>query len=133
MTDEQATDETTEPRSGGSAGHSNSGGPFVDDVFAALADWRRREVVTYFRETEGARASVDELAFLLEAYEPDGTGGGSRSHTDLVRALEDDHLPCLADAGVLDFDDRSGMVRYHGQPTVEKWLEHVTAVDGRHS
>jgi hypothetical protein len=74
---------------------------------------------------------VDELAFLLEAYEPDGNGGGSRPHEELVEELVEEHLPQLSAAGVVDFDDRSGTVRYHGQPTVEKWLEHVAAVDGR--
>jgi hypothetical protein len=128
MTDKRARgdpsdDQTVEPQAGW-----GGDGPFFDAVFGALADWRRREVVDYFRDTGATTATVDELAFLIAAYEPDGTGGASRPHEELVGELAEDHLPRLARANVVEYDSRSGTVRYRGQPTVEKWLEHVRAV-----
>ena len=55
--------------------------------------------------------------------------GPPPTHDDLVTALEERHLSRLDAVGVVDYDPRSGTVRYRGQPTLEKWLEHVTAVD----
>jgi hypothetical protein len=104
--------------------------PMIDDVFEVLADWRRREVCQFFRETGTETATVDDLAILLAGCRPTGVPD-DESHEDVVADLEERHLPMLATAGVVDFDERSGTVRYWGQPTVEKWLEHVAAVDRR--
>lgn len=35
------------------------------------------------------------------------------------------HLPKVAEVDIVDYDDRSGMVRYWGQPTLEEYLEHT--------
>ncbi|WP_123538269.1 DUF7344 domain-containing protein [Halosimplex salinum] len=105
--------------------------PFIDTVFDALADWRRREICQFFREGDVTTATVDELAMLLAACEPvglDQTHG--RTHEEFASELTESHLPRLDAAGVVDYDERSGTVRYWGQPTVEKWLEHVEEVDG---
>jgi DNA-binding transcriptional ArsR family regulator len=104
--------------------------PFIDSVFDALADWRRREVCQYFIETGAESATVDQLAMLLLACEQPGVEERPDPTLDeLAIQLEHQHLPRLDEAGVVDFDDRSNTVRYWGQPTVEKWLEHVLAVD----
>ena len=103
--------------------------PFIDDVFGALADWRRREVSRFFIETDAETASVDDLALLVAGCRPGDAEGPPPAHGDLVAALEERHLPRLDAVGVIDYDPRSGTVRYRGQPTLEKWLEHVTAVD----
>ncbi|MEF8851380.1 MAG: ArsR family transcriptional regulator [Haloarculaceae archaeon] len=105
--------------------------PFIDDVFGILADWRRREVCRFFVETDADIASVDDLAILLAGCRPDDARGTPPAHDELVAALEERHLPRLDAAGVVDYDSRSGTVRYWGQPTLEKWLEHVAAVDDR--
>jgi hypothetical protein len=105
--------------------------PFIDDVFEVLADWRRREVCRFFVETDAEAASVDDLAMLVAGCRPADAEGPPPAHDELVATLEDRHLPRLDAAGVVDYDTRSGVVRYWGQPTVEKWLEHVTAVDDR--
>lgn len=104
--------------------------PFIDSVFDALADWRRREICLFFSDGDVNTATVDELALLLEACEPAGVEvDRERTHEDIVTDLAERHLPRLDAAGVIDFDERSQTVRYWGQPTVEKWLEHVTAVE----
>jgi len=121
---------TGESVSGTVAGDADEPRPFIDSVFDALADWRRREVCLYFRETDATTATVDQLGMLLVACEPPGVDEfDNRSIDDLVAELETEHLPRLDEAGVVDYDDRSNTVRYWGQPTVEKWLEHVRAVD----
>lgn len=105
--------------------------PFIDDVFRVLADWRRREICRFFVETDVDTASVDDLAMLVAGCRPGDVEGPPPAHDELVTVLEERHLPRLDAAGVVDYDSRSGTVRYWGQPTVEKWLEHVTAVDDR--
>jgi len=126
MTDEQGTRDSVGERVE-TTGDTN---PFIDDVFSVLADWRRREVCQFFAETDAETATVDDLALLLSGCRPD-PGTGTRSHSDIVAELEETHLPELAAAGIVDFDARSGTVRYRGQPTVEKWVEHVAAVNRR--
>ncbi|MFB6151961.1 MAG: ArsR family transcriptional regulator [Haloarculaceae archaeon] len=106
--------------------------PFIDSVFRVLADWRRREICQFFIETEARTATVDQLGLLLAGCRPaeiDSTA--DRTHEELTAELEETHLPELDAAGVVDYDERSGTVHYWGQPTVEKWLEHVTEVDRR--
>lgn len=104
--------------------------PFIDDVFRALADWRRREICRYFRETAATTATVDELAFLVRGCEPPSAATPvDTDHEDVAIALEQRHLPVLDDAGVIDYDDRSDTVHYWGQATVDKWLEHVVETD----
>lgn len=106
--------------------------PFIDTVLEALADWRRREVCLFFRETDVDTATVDELAMVLAGSEPVVmTDSEGRSHDEFATELAEMHLPRLDAAGVVDYDDRSDTVRYWGQVTVEKWLEHITEVDGR--
>jgi hypothetical protein len=108
--------------------------PFIDAVFDALADWRRREVCLFFRETDVSTATVDELALVLAGCEPSGLGDpDGRTHEAFATELAETHLPRLDATGIVDYDDRSDTVRYWGQPTVEKWLEHVTEVDSIHS
>jgi len=133
--------ERTGPGNGESGGgvqgaHDNTEGnrPFIDAVFDALADWRRREVCLFFRETDVSTATVDELAMLLAGCEPSGLGEPKgRTPDEFATELAETHLPRLDAAGVVDYDDRSDTVRYWGQPTVEKWLEHVTEVDSINS
>jgi len=102
--------------------------PMIDDVFELLADWRRRAIVLHFADTEASSATVETLvtAVAQRGMGRDGLDVGSVSavRTDLVEV----HLPRLDEKGVLDFDRRSESVRYWGQPTVEKWAEHVDEV-----
>jgi hypothetical protein len=103
--------------------------PFIDGVFDVLSDWRRREICQFFIDTDADTATVSELAILVAGCRP--ASASNASHGELVTDLKERHLPRLDAAGVVDFDSRSGTVRYWGQPTVEKWLEHVAAVDRR--
>jgi hypothetical protein len=104
--------------------------PFIDSVLTVLADWHRREICKFFVETDAETATVEELAMLVAGCRP-ATAGGEQSHEAVVAELTETHLPCLAASGVVDYDSRSGRVRYWGQPTLEKWLEHISAVDQR--
>ncbi len=106
--------------------------PMVDDVFALLADWRRRTVCRYFVTTGSNSAHVDTLAAAVAGRAAREDVDSTETSEAAVRtALVEEHLPRLDEAGVLDFDERSGSVHYWGQPTVEKWAEHAAAVTDR--
>jgi len=103
--------------------------PMVDDVFGLLSDWRRRAVCLHFANDDAvSTVDVDTLATAV-AQRGMGCAGITDTDESAVRdALVEDHLPELDRAGVLDFDERSGSVRYWGQPTVEKWAEYAAEV-----
>jgi len=99
--------------------------PMIDEVFGLLADWRRRAVCRYFVESTTSTAEVNTIATAV-AQRGMGRAGITDTEMSAVReALVEEHLPHLDRAGVLDFDERSESVRYWGQPTVEKWVEHA--------
>lgn len=102
--------------------------PVIDDVFELLADWRRRAVCRYFATTDSSSADVDTLVTAV-AQRGMGRVDATDANEAAVRdALVEEHLPRLDEAGVVDFDERSGAVRYWGQPTLEKWAEHAAEV-----
>lgn len=86
-------------------------------TFSLLADRQRREVLAYLSETDDGTAEVDALVDHL-------AGEGLDRH-EVVTALHHVHLPKMADAGVVEYDRRSGTVRYTGDPSVETTLEAV--------
>lgn len=97
--------------------------PTIEDVFELLADEVRREVCLYFTSTPEAVLTVEDLLSVL--------GDGRRDRDRLAIDLHHRHLPKLDAAGLIEYDARSKTARYWGQPTVEKWAEHVRAVDER--
>lgn len=104
----------------------------VDDVFEALSDWRRRAVCHYFSTCDDSTAEVETLAAAVAKR-----GAVSSAPTDettqaaIREQLVETHLPVLHRLGLVDFDRRSGAVKYWGSPTVEKWAEHAAAVAER--
>ena len=86
----------------------------------ALADDRRRRVLRYLLERDGADAvGLGELAEAV-ADEDDVD--------DAHRSLHHAHLPRLDEAGIVDYDAHEERVRLAGdQPTVEDFLEAAAA------
>lgn len=102
--------------------------PVVDDVFALLADWRRRDVCLYFAHSDTDAADVETLATAVAQRGREREGVDVSSVSAIEHDLLEVHLPRLDQAGVLDFDELSEAVRYWGQPTLEKWAEHAEEV-----
>lgn len=87
----------------------------LDELFEALADTQRRQVVRYFQRTEDDVASIDDLVdFAIE------TGSTEATRPQLEQTFRHLTLPKLADLGVVEYDTRSGAVRYHGSPALER-------------
>lgn len=98
--------------------------PPLDQVFDVLSNRRRRYALYYLRDVADGVASVDEVADHVVTLE-----GGSTEPEDhrrsVLTSLEHTHLPKLEDASVLEYDPRSGTIRYWGQPSLDEWLEHA--------
>lgn len=97
--------------------------PRIETVFEVLADDERRDVCLYLMRLDTNAVCVEDLVEILADRDTD--------RERLALDLHHRHLPKLADAGIIEYDSRSNTVRYWGQPTVEKWAEHVNAVDHR--
>lgn len=91
----------------------------LDALFTALADEHRRQVLRYFRAREDEIASVDDIV----AFAHDSESRLDRRRLELL--FHHATLPKLADLGFVEYDPRSGTVRYRGTPVLERVLDAV--------
>jgi DNA-binding transcriptional ArsR family regulator len=92
----------------------------LDALFEVLADAKRRHVLAYLDECDGDVATVTEVRDAL-ADDDASTDERERIATRLHHA----HLPKLAAAGLVEFDDRGGTIRFRAGPEISDWLELV--------
>lgn len=128
--------EYTSPPDGPSGGKAepNGGRTQVDEIFDSLAHRRRRHCLYYLDGAGGA--TVDELAREVAAREagvPPREVAGTH-HERVATELVHTHLPKLADARFVEYDERSRTVRY-GEPPVllEKVLALLARLEGEAS
>ncbi|WP_254769343.1 DUF7344 domain-containing protein [Salinilacihabitans rarus] len=88
----------------------------VDDYLGALAHRRRRLALYYLRRRE--RATMETLARWIAAVEEDVPVDEvtDADYAPVTVDLFHVHLPKLADARVVEYDGRSGAVRYRDPP-----------------
>lgn len=89
----------------------------VDRVLSALSTGVRRSVLAYFAESPSQTASLEELAEYVTAREP---ASGTRSSHEVRLRLHHVALPTLADAGLVDYDARTGTVGSREDVPVEE-------------
>ena len=98
--------------------------PSLDTVFDLLSDQRRRYVLYHLVNAADDTVGYEDLAEQVAVWE--AGGDPSEDHVDRVATdLYHIHLPKLTESNVVDFDQRSGDVRFWGQPTVEEYAEHA--------
>ncbi len=125
----------------------------TEELLRLVADPQRRAVLSCLLDRDGATASVEELAAALVAAEvrvqrsaedgeatarpqagkgrsgqsttDDGTLGGSVAVERASIGLRHNHLPKLAEAGVVDYDHEGGTVRYRPHEEVEELLAFI--------
>ncbi|MFC4438393.1 MULTISPECIES: DUF7344 domain-containing protein [Natrialbaceae] len=112
--------------------------PSLDLVFDLLSNRQRRYVLYYLYEQPDGVATVDELTDHVVALEHRTASSegedASDVHRETIRTeLQHVHLPKLADAGMVEHDQRSDTVRYWSQPSLEEWLEHAHHKEISHS
>jgi hypothetical protein len=94
--------------------------PAVDDLLDTLSNHLRREVVNYFQTVADSKtATLEEVVRFCERR------GVPEGYEQVRLRLVHTHLPKLADRGWLDYDRRSGDIRYHGHERAERLLEEM--------
>lgn len=97
--------------------------PRVNDLLDTLSHHLRREVVQYFEtHADDDTAALDTVVTHIDQRIP------TESTDTLHMKLNHTHLPKLADRDWLEYDTRSGQIRYHGHDRASRWLEEVQAV-----
>lgn len=104
----------------------NSSQPSLDALFDALADRRRRYVLYYLAAVEDeAVLAVEDIAERVESWEREWDAAERRESVDGGRAIRVDlhhnHLPRLADVGLIEYDARTETVRKWKAPSIERW------------
>lgn len=94
----------------------------VDCLLAVLADEQRRRVLRYFQAADDPVASrADLVDHLVEPESAPDAGVRERIRIQLHHC----QLPRLADAGLLEYDSRTGHIQYHGNETAEGVMEYL--------
>ncbi|SDG02597.1 hypothetical protein SAMN04488067_1137 [Halorubrum xinjiangense] len=90
---------------------SEENGPSRDEVFTALSNRRRRNVITYLKE-HGDDARVRDIAEQLAAWENDLDVNEVtyKQRKRVYTALHQSHLPKLAASGFIDYESDRGIV-----------------------
>jgi hypothetical protein len=102
----------------------------LDTIFDILSHSYRRQILSYLSQTEDDLATIADLVTVISKHESESETSVQRTQDDAVGiALHHNHLPKLADAGLIEFDTRSETIRYWGHPKVEKHLSVLDAME----
>lgn len=103
--------------------------PPEDELFEIVANRRRRFVLRIVSQVE--RIELGPLSEKVAAWEDgiDVPDVSSKKRKNVYTALQQTHLPKMDRVGVIDFDDRDGVVE--AAPALEEVDVHVEIVRGR--
>lgn len=103
-----------------------TGGPDEDispnDAYRLLRDRRRRLVLQYFSELLGVDTDLGRIADYVHQRET----GNDQDRRGIETQLHHVHLPILDSRGVIEYDHRTGTVRYDGSDTLERFVRVAT-------
>jgi DNA-binding transcriptional ArsR family regulator len=94
-----------------------AGSSLTDDVFQALSDPLRREILCIMDSKDREVIERDELSEILAMLY-------DISEERVATALDHHHLPKLDSAGLVEYDTRSGIVRYDTNRLVSVLRQH---------
>ncbi len=96
----------------------------LDSVLTLLSDHRRRAVLYVLSESSNRELFVVDLAQKVALLE-ETTDDIETVLTKLTHA----HLPQIAAAGIIEYDEQAKMVRYTGDERVEQFLESTREIE----
>ncbi|MGM0606557.1 MAG: DUF7344 domain-containing protein [Halobacteriota archaeon] len=92
----------------------------INTVMRVMSDCVRRELLAVFETADGTEtATFDALIKSLDRRIP------SADREELAVSLRHTHLPLMESNGWLDFDARSGEIRYYGDESIDRVLEEL--------
>lgn len=95
----------------------------IDDLISVLDHRIRREVIHYLVNERHPETDLDAIAAHIAEVRKGA--GESIEQEQLALRLHHLHLPKLADTGLIEFDPRSGLVRYLSDSKMENLLESI--------
>lgn len=94
--------------------------PSIYEIIAVLDQPIRREILQYFSEGSDQEAYVGELVEYLS--DKDSQTSQPSGDDRIALRLHHVDLPKLAETGVIDYDPNEQLVRYEGDPSLERYL-----------
>lgn len=111
---------------------SDGGESYLDRILGALSHPRRRLLLYYLQES--GPVSIEDAAARIAAWErgqpADEIPEGVRE--TVLTSLYHGHVPKLTEQGIVDYDRRSGAIRFQEPPEeLERLLELARSIDDR--
>lgn len=114
--------------SAGDDGRQPERGPLdIDAILDVLRDRRRRLVLEHCMDRSKDVHEFDDL--VNSVYQRLAREDEPVERDRLEASLHHVHLPFLVERGLLEYDHRSGQLRYRPDRQVERWLERIQAAD----
>ncbi len=98
-------------------------GPTVTETLDLLRHEYRRRILGACLEAERPAVELDEI---IEAIS-EADSGREPAEAEIASELRHQHLPKLAEYGVIEYDERSRAVRYHRSEVVEALYQTISA------
>ena len=95
----------------------------LDACLRLVADRHRRRIIHHLRHEANGTTTFDDLVDHMPRRAPDAKDGPPQDREALAIQLHHTHLPQLADHGVVEFEHRTGVVRYHPDEQIETVLD----------
>ena len=95
----------------------------LDACLQLVADRHRRQVLHHLRREANGTTTFGDLVDQVHSSVPDSKNGPLQDREELAIQLQHTHLPKLAEHGVVEFEHRSGTVRYQPDEQVETVLD----------
>ncbi|RKD95710.1 DUF7344 domain-containing protein [Halopiger aswanensis] len=98
----------------------------LDELFSLLSNRRRRRLLYALASADQTVVERSQLVAWLADVEASGEAASSETLEDrIAHDLHHNQLPCLEEAGIVDYDPRQGTIRDDGLPFRTEWLEHA--------
>ncbi|WP_162147997.1 DUF7344 domain-containing protein [Halalkalicoccus jeotgali] len=95
-------------------------------VFKTLSFQSCRYTIYYFLATSDSSVSIEDLVTGIQTLAAHESKQPSLINDDNLKSLlVEKAIPQLEQLDVVEYDSRSGSVRYHQQPFIEEYAEHA--------
>ncbi|EJN57477.1 DUF7344 domain-containing protein [Halogranum rubrum] len=95
----------------------------LDACLQLVADRHRRRIIHHLRHEATGTSTVDEIVDQFHNSGSDSKDGPPQDREALAIQLYHVHLPKLADHDVVEYEHRSGSVRYRPDEQLETLLD----------
>lgn len=101
----------------------------LDTVFGILSNQRQRYVLYYLQNRSGDAVEFEDLVeyVVMRIDETENGDPPVAQREEIVAALHHIDLPKLTDQRIIEFDSRSGTIRYWGNDLLETYLARAAA------